>query len=360
MENEINFDNILKIYDNEISKHVKNYRKLRDFELNKMQNINNICCMLKKGYVGHTKYNIFLIYEPKCRLIVSLDVTDKVINQFICRYSLEPNLTKYLDFRNSATRKNMGTDYAINLVIKFIEKCKRKGTEIYALKIDISKYFYNINHDILKGMLKDKLCPFEYDLICKIIDSTDYEYVNDSINSLCELNNIDMPRYKKGRGIGVGLVTSQFLSIFYLSKIDHYIVNDLKLPLYSRYMDDFLILSNDLKKLKKAKRVITKKLKEELDLDINKKKTKIYNLKNGVTFLGYIFKVNENGKTIVLITKSNFDKVKRRVKQVRYDLFKGFISHESALSSIMTYSNCYIHSNNRKVLNIIEKSFYNE
>lgn len=42
-------------------------------------------------------------------------------------------------------------------------------------------------------------------------------------------------------------MTSQFLSIYYLYKLDHLIVDDLHLKYYVRYMDDFIIFDNDLK-----------------------------------------------------------------------------------------------------------------
>lgn len=86
MKNSISLDNLLFIYEKEISKNIKNKKKLYDFEINKMQYIENIMYMLKNGYVGHNHYNIFLIYEPKCRLVMSLSVKDKVITHFVTRY----------------------------------------------------------------------------------------------------------------------------------------------------------------------------------------------------------------------------------------------------------------------------------
>lgn len=49
-------------------------------------------------------------------------------------------------------------------------------------------------------------------------------------------------------------MTSQFLSIYYLYKLDHFIVNDLHLKYYVRYMDEFIILDSDINKLKDAKK----------------------------------------------------------------------------------------------------------
>ena len=89
MKLEVKLNDLLKIYEKEISKNVKNKRKVLNFEINKMQNISNIKEMLEHNEVGHNKYNIFLIYEPKRRLVMSLSVKDKIINHYITRHILE-------------------------------------------------------------------------------------------------------------------------------------------------------------------------------------------------------------------------------------------------------------------------------
>ena len=284
MKNDLTVNNLLKIYETEISKNVKNKKSLYNFEVNKMQNITNILSMLNNGDIGHKKYNIFLIYEPKCRLVMSLSVSDKIINHFVTRYSLEKNLTKYLDPRNIATRKNMGTDYGIKLVRKYLNKLKKDNDMFYILKIDISKYFYSIDHNVLKSELKDKLDDYEYDIISKIIDTTNEEYVNKEIFHNISKHNLDLPLYYFGKGLPIGNMTSQFLSIFYLHKLDHFIVHDLKLKYYVRYMDDFIIMDKDLNKLKQAREIIVEKLEQEYKLKVNAKKTFIVNSKIGFAF----------------------------------------------------------------------------
>lgn len=351
---------LLSVYE-DISKSVKNKKRLYDFEVNKMQFIENIITSLKQGNVLHNRYNIFLIYEPKCRLVMSLSVRDKLINHFVCRYILEKNLTKYLDPRNVATRKGMGTDYAVRLTLKYINKLKRKHKNIYCLKLDISKYFYTIDHNILKSLLIDKLDDFDYQIISNIIDSTNKEYINKVINMLKEKHKEanELPLYYHGKGLPIGNMTSQFLSIFYLSKLDHYIVHDLHLKHYVRYMDDMIIFSPDLEYLKECKEKIEHIIENEYNLTVNKKKTWICNLKSGFSFLGYTYKL-DGIKTVVRIKRSNLEKIKNRVKDVRRLYDNKLISHYTAFCSIMTYSHCYKFSDNKKVRKIIDRYWYNE
>ena len=49
--------------------------------------------------------------------------------------------------------------------------------------------------------------------------------------------NVELPLYEKGKGLPIGNMTSQFLAIFYLYKLDYDIVHKLNIPYYIRYMD---------------------------------------------------------------------------------------------------------------------------
>ena len=123
--NDVTFDKVLNIYNNEISKKVKNKKKINEFEKYKITYLKSIYDVLIYGNYKPLRYNIFLIKEPKYRIIMSQGIYDKVINHYIARYVLESKLSKYLDNRNVATRKNMGSSYEIKLILKYIEKLKK-------------------------------------------------------------------------------------------------------------------------------------------------------------------------------------------------------------------------------------------
>ena len=278
----------------EVRKNTKNKKKIYQFEVNKMQNFEEI----KQKLINYDggKYNIFLITNPKMRIVMSQNIQDKVINHYVTRYILIKNLEKYLDDRNVATRKKKGTDYAIKLLKKHLEKNK-KYERFYILKIDISKYFYSIHHETLCDMLKQKLTEEEFDIVKRIIDSTDEEYINKNIEKMNEKYNVQLPLYLCGRGLPIGNVSSQFLSVFYLYELDHKIIHDLKIKYYIRYLDDFLLIHPDKKYLQKILEEVTCILNQKYHLKINSKKTEIKSSKEWNEFLGCRFKVI-NRKTI--------------------------------------------------------------
>ena len=84
-------------------------------------------------------------------------------------------------------------------------------------------------------------------------------------------------------------MTSQFLAIFYLNEIDHFIKEQLKCKYLIRYMDDILILDTDKDKLKYVWKVLKEWFKD-VELELNKK-SNIYRLSNKISFLGYTYKV---------------------------------------------------------------------
>ncbi len=360
---QVNINDLVYVYEKEISRNTKNKRKIYLFNLHKMQNICHILDDLESGDYVPLRYNIFAIFEPKCRIIMSLSIRDKIINHYMARYVLIPKLEKYLDIRNCATRYNMGMDYGNRLLKRYLCESKGKG-DVYILKLDISKYFYSIDHNVLKSMLRDKLSIDEYGIISSIIDSTNSSYINEEIDRIksnytgCKGEELGaMPYYEWGKGLSLGAMVSQFLSIFYLSSLDHFIVHNLHIKRYIRYMDDMICISNDKDYLYKCRDIIEDKLISEYKLRLNKKKTRVYNAREGFIFLGHRYRVI-NDKIVVNLRGDSYYKIKRNIKKGKWL----FVNNESLLSSLFcSYSNYrygYRDINNHKIVNAIDKSLY--
>lgn len=345
----VNVNDIIDIYEKEVSVNTKNKSKVYNFEKNKIENIYDIKNIIESDNYKITKYNVFTINNPKYRMVMSLNMKDKIINHYVARFILLPKLNKYLDIRNCATRKNMGYDYAIKLLKRYIE-CNKKYGKFYILKIDISKYFYSIDHNILKELLKDKLNEEEYKIVSRIIDSTNESYINKIIiniknnllikdkNRCNEINKL--PLYEYNKGLPIGNMTSQILSIFYLYKLDYYIINNFKLKYLLKYMDDYIIISNNKDKLKKALNEIEYILNKKYKLNINKNETNIYDSYHGFEYLGYMFYIRNN-KTIIKIKSSNKRRIDNNIKKINYLYKNNYISYQKYFNSMNNYNNSY-------------------
>lgn len=328
----VSINKIKDVYDG-IYKNTCHKAKLVRFELTKTSNIVKIYNTLNNKHYNHLKYNIFIIREPKYRIIMSELMYDKIVNHLISKYVLIPTLSRKLIDQNVATRTGKGSKEGIRYMKKYINSIKENYDNIYILKCDISKYFYNIDHEILINKLSYE--NFDKDILkilINIINSTDNNYINDLIDSsisrevshLEDMNIYDLelrkkqlyslPRYRKGKGLPIGNETSQLLAIYYLNELDHYIKEQLHIKYYIRYMDDFILIHHDKEYLKKCLNLINKKI-SSLKLSLNKK-TQIYNLKSGVNFLGYKF-ILKNKKLIILLNNQTRKKIKRKLKKAR-------------------------------------------
>lgn len=352
-ENMISYNNILSVY-KKIKNSTKNKKEVYNYELNLNQNLLDTLFSLSKSTYIFSKYNIFLIREPKYRLIMSESFPDKVVNHLFSKYVLSYALQSTLINSNVATRTDKGSKEAYNLFIKYTNKLIYEKKKIYVLKIDISKYFYNINHNIMINMVSEKIKDERVlNMLKVILDTTDNDYVNKTILSVVnreiyKVNKLNIstiekeklikelksiPLYRKGYGLPIGNMSSQILAVFFLNKVDHFIKEKLGCKYYIRYMDDLVILGNDKEELKNVFENVSKYI-ESFDLNVNNK-SGIYSLSDGVNFLGYNFRVFNN-KLIIRYRSDTIKRVYKRLKNLKvYD-------NEMYLKSVASYKGYFL------------------
>lgn len=364
----LDLDVVINMYDKVIKKNTKNKVKIEEFENYYSENMVTIKNVLKsKNYVPG-KYNIFFIKEPKLRIIMSQNIEDKIINHLVAKYFLIDSFEDLLINENCATRIGKGTHYAIDLFKKYINTEKRNHDLFYVLKFDINKYFYNIDHEIVKKMLVNRIKDKDaLKILFSIIDSTDEDYVNETIESLKDnyqkkieknknYNNIkkleevkNIPIYKKGKGFPIGNMTSQIIATFYLNELDHYIKNKLGIKYYVRYMDDGVLIHQDKNYLKYCLKMIGEFLKE-YKLELNKK-TKIYSSKEEIEFLGFRFIIKNK---IILKVKNQ---TKKRFKYKLKKLSTLYKNGEITRSEVINVRNSYIsHLKHGSCNNLMDKN----
>lgn len=170
-QNIYDFNNIQEVY-NEVCQNTKNKRRVARFLEYRCIYITRIHNILKSKSYKPGPANVFTIYEPKERRIVSQNMQDKVINHLVARYILYPAVLPCLLNVNVASRKGLGTSEGLRLAQEFHRQCKIKYGSYYILKCDISKFFASIDHDILKAKLKRRIKDKDaLKIVFDIIDS---------------------------------------------------------------------------------------------------------------------------------------------------------------------------------------------
>ena len=349
------FENIVQMT-NKVCTRVKNKEKVNKFENYKAEHIYNIHKRLNENNLNIGKYNIFMITDPKCRIVMAEDIEDKIINHLIAEYVLVKTFENKYGNSMCATRRGKGTLYGVKILKKYLNKMKRKYDDFYVLKIDISKYFYKIDHNILKEILNKKIKDkYALNILYSIIDSTNEKYINEEIlklkssrinylktSNLKNKNKLikevkEIPLYEKGFGVALGNQTSQAFGLIYLYEINHFIKENLHIKFLLNYMDDFVIIHQDKKYLKYCQKQITDKLKNDYNLKINYKKTRIDNIKNGLDFLGYIFYI-KNNKVILKLRNHTKNKLKKKIKNIKLLKKYGFVDEKEFNVLTSTYN----------------------
>jgi len=241
----------------------------------------------------HGKYRLFTIYDPKERRIAAAPFRDRVVHHAV-HDVIEPVIDNTFIYDSYACRKDKGSHSAIDRAQNFLKLCA------FCLHGDVRKYFYSINHDILKKILR-----------MRVEDEDLLWLLDEIIDSAKQLAISDLQFTKKG--LPIGNLTSQFFANLYLNELDYFVKFGLRIDCYLRYMDDFLIFSNDRKTLLDDREKIRNFLKNKLALELHNGKSQIYKTRNGVKFLGFrIFKDYRR------LASDNVKRFKKRMKKFAY------------------------------------------
>ena len=263
--------------------------EVREFVKDFSTNISALRDEIESGNIIIGNYHYVTIFDPKERIICAADLKERILHHSIMNIC-HSRFDKALIYDTYATRPGKGVYAALDRAR--LAMCRYN----YYAKLDVRKYYDNIDHTILKsiirGLFKDK---WLLTLLDRIIDSY-------SVYS--------------GKGIPIGNLTSQYFANIYMSGLDHYMKETLSVPVYIRYMDDGVIFSND-KQFLHDLYFEMKAVCDELGLKFNDKKTKIVKMSKGFVFMKVRYRVTSTGKIIRTLTRAGIVRMRRKLKKFR-------------------------------------------
>ena len=274
----------------------------------------------------------------KKRHIKSLHISDRVLQRALCDYILEPSIRKYLIYDNGASIKGKGIDFTKRRLVTHLHKYYSKhGSEGYILLCDFKKYFDSIPHDKLILMFGKYIHDEKVLALVKYLIST----------------------FGNGKGLGIGSQISQIAGISYLIDLDNFIKIVKGCKYYGRYMDDFYIIHQDKNYLKSLLDEI-KTVVNNLGLNLNEKKTQIYRIDKGFTFLKLKTHITKTGQVIRIPCRKNIIREKRKLKKLKYkninfkDIYNSYLSFTGNLKR---YNSFFII---KKLNNFFNSLYYKE
>ena len=196
------------------------------------------------------------------------------------------------------------------------------GDEATVIKIDVRKFFYSIDRSVLKQIIAKRFKKLKkkytekyedflrfYRLLCKVIDSSP----------------------EGERGIPLGNVSSQDFANIYLNELDQFCIRFLGATLYTRYMDDVVVIAPNKEIAREWLAKIKVFLQERLHLETNQK-TKIFYVRQGVNAYGFKIKA-----THLLLRTESKRKEKRRIKAMIKKLKEGKITKKEIVQAVNSW-----------------------
>lgn len=244
--------------------------------------------LIHKTY--HTsKYEVFEKKEgKKIRKIYKLPYFPDRICQWAIIQVIEPYLMRTLTDDTYSALPGRGVERARRKMVRAL-KTDPENT-VWCLKIDISKYYPNVNIEKLK--LKYRRLFKDNDLLWLLDEILD--------------SNPDT-------GVPIGNYISQYSGNIYLSDFDHRVKEVYHIKHYFRYMDDMVFLSSSKEELQNLIKEITKYLADVYDLKV-KDSWSLFRVEDrGIDFVGYVFKHDS-----IRLRKSIAHSIKKTSSKIRW------------------------------------------
>ena len=327
-DKKLTYDNLMKAHlESRKGKNIK--KEIILFNLKQEEYIMWLYEQLKKGTYRHSGYTKFYVTEPKVRLIEKSAYIDRIVHRWYVDNFIKEYFIKSFINTSYACLENRGMHKACIDVQNTMKHCKRIWNNYYIIKMDIAKYFQNIDKSILYNILQRKIKDKKLLWLTK---------------EILYSNGVE-------KGLPIGNYTSQCFANIYLNELDQYAKQHLKLKYYYRYMDDIVVMVKNKKEAIQKLQQIREFLTTNLRLELNSK-TQIFKSSQGVNFCGY--KINEY--RLKIRTKGK-KKLKNKVKKLKYQIKTKQIDTKEA-HKFLTGHLGYIDIANVK--NLKEKLFYIE
>lgn len=318
------WDNLLLAY-RKASKGKRGNPDVAEFEYRLEGNLLQLQRELQDQSYQPGKYHSFYIHDPKIRLISAAPFRDRVVHHALCNL-IERIFERSFIKDSYANRIGKGTHKALDRAQSFARRFK------YVLTCDVRQFFPSIDHEILLGILKQNLPADEHHGLIQKIMHSGAGVLREEYN-MAYFAGDDMFSVNRPRGLPIGNLTSQFWANCYLNPFDHFVKRNLRCKGYVRYVDDFLLFSNNKAELHEWR----KKIIEELckfRLNLHESKCQPRPVIEGTPFLGFVIYPDHR-----LLKRRKGVAFQRKLKQLRILKINGLISRAQFNASIQGWVN---------------------
>ena len=188
-------------------KYYPEYLSFNEFNLNKDKILVDLLDNLSKKKYSPQPLHPVLMEKPdgSFRLICIPAIQDRIIQKLILKYIKVHHQNKYILATNYDFSSKISEAGAISARI---EALKLRNQYSHVLKTDISAFFDNLNRQLIKKNIEEKLDIPEINFILEKIIKVDTRLKE---TELIGAKEIDFLKSKRGKGIRQGMPMSSFL-----------------------------------------------------------------------------------------------------------------------------------------------------
>lgn len=314
------YTNLYKAYKRALKSDGKYKIEALAFQRNESVNLMNLQKRLYNRTYKFSGYITFEVHEPKRRVINAPHFVDKIVQLAMHEVLSEIFVPKFIS-HSFACMTDRGTHAAVNQVQKNIKVAKWKwGNDAYICNVDVRKFFYTIDRDILKMQYR------------RVIKDEDMLWVMDGI--------VDSGGLIDDIGLPLGNTLSQLCANIVMNDLDQYCKRYLGYKYYVRYADDVVIMLPNKEETQKAKELTMNFLVDRLNLEANKWKSQIYPVNQGINAFGYkIFTTHK------LLRNDSKKKIKRKIKKMPRLIANERMTIEKANELLASWTGHAMHAN---------------
>lgn len=293
-------------------------------------------------------YSKRIIHDPVDRLIMWQDFIHRVVQWAVYQVINPAFVAGYID-DSYACIKGRGADSAAQRLFYFMEQAarleKNAGTDangkprrrFYFQKLDTSKFFYRIDHAVSLDLVGRKCGydPWLMWIMDLFVNAPGEKFGYPEGKGIQDITPDEMVADK---GLAVGSLLNQMLANINQNEIDHFAKRVLRIRYYVRYMDDIVMLSDDLNQLREWRVQIEAFMRERLKLELNPKKSFIQPMSHGIDFCQYrIFPDH------IRLKKRTALRMKRNLKRIMRLYAEGKIDLDRAKRTLASYKGLLQH-----------------
>lgn len=317
----------------------KRHKKdVQAFEFKLEQNIFQLHRDLTTKQYRHQSYTGFYIRDPKVRHIHKASARDRILHHAVFQV-LNSIFDETFIPTSFSCRVGKGVHRGVLEMERMIRAESRNFTRpCFALKCDVQKFFDSVDHQIMLSILRKKISDEDtLWLLREIIESF----------ATNQTNLFDR------QGLPIGNLTSQLFANIYMNEFDQFAKHELRLQRYTRYTDDFVIISTNRQYLEEIIDPVRTFLESKLKLRLHPKKISMRACHQGIDFLGYVALPYHR----LMRTKTRkriFRKLKARISQYR----SGSISETTLSQSLQSYLGVLSHANTHQLSQNLQNQYW--